>query len=68
MRLLVCSIASVRAKSQLTLPRSRSPWQADTGNMKLDELVKGASVDSDGYVNVADQLGLSGIRGMRPNL
>lgn len=36
--------------------------------MKLDELVKGASVDSDGYVNVADQLGLSGIRGMRPNL
>ncbi|RAH61855.1 RING finger domain protein [Aspergillus piperis CBS 112811] len=46
----------------------RSPWQADTGNMKLDELVKGASVDSDGYVNVADQLGLSGIRGMRPNL
>ncbi|GFN12819.1 RING finger protein [Aspergillus tubingensis] len=40
----------------------RSPWQADTGNMKLDELVKGANVDSDGYVNVADQLGLSGIR------
>ncbi|GKZ38987.1 hypothetical protein AbraIFM66950_011616 [Aspergillus brasiliensis] len=46
----------------------RSAWQADTANMKLDELVKGASIDSDGYVNVADQVGLSGIRGMRPTL
>lgn len=57
-----------KSKSTADSPRSRSPWQADTGNMKLDELVKGANVDSDGYVNVADQLGLSGIRGMRPNL
>lgn len=57
-----------KSKSTADFSRSRSPWQADTGNMKLDELVKGASVDSDGYVNVADQLGLSGIRGMRPNL
>ncbi|GLA34623.1 hypothetical protein AnigIFM63309_008035 [Aspergillus niger] len=40
----------------------RSPWQADAANLNLDELVKGASVDSDGYVNVADQIGLSGIR------
>ncbi|TPR03486.1 hypothetical protein CAN33_000375 [Aspergillus niger] len=46
----------------------RSPWQADAANLNLDELVKGASVDSDGYVNVADQIGLSGIRGMRPTL
>ncbi|PYI10333.1 RING finger domain protein [Aspergillus sclerotiicarbonarius CBS 121057] len=40
----------------------RSPWQTDTSNLKLDKLVKEGTISSDGYVNVADQVGLSGVR------
>lgn len=34
----------------------------------MDELKKTGRVNDEGYVNVADQLGLSGERGTRPSL
>ncbi|KAI9923988.1 hypothetical protein MW887_007446 [Aspergillus wentii] len=46
----------------------RSPWQADTSNLNLESLKKQGHISEDGYVNVADQLGLSGARGTQPSL
>lgn len=41
---------------------SRTPWQSDPDSMK--DLSRDGKVNDEGYVNVADQLGLSGERGM----
>ena len=38
----------------------RTPWQVDAGD--ISELMKTGSVGADGYVNVADQLGMTGQR------
>ena len=40
----------------------RSPWQGDEDSMK-NVKAKG-KVNSEGYVNVAEELGISGARGM----
>jgi hypothetical protein len=52
------------AKSQAGKPVKcvycRTLWQTEAGN--IQELLKGGSVGADGYVNVADQLGMSGER------
>ncbi|KAB8228462.1 RING finger protein [Aspergillus alliaceus] len=46
----------------------RSPWQTDTKDLNLEQLTAQGHLTSDGYINVADQLGLSGLRGTRPSL
>ncbi|KAE8350111.1 hypothetical protein BDV28DRAFT_159905 [Aspergillus coremiiformis] len=46
----------------------RSPWQADTSDLNLEQLRTQGRMTADGYINVADQLGLSGQRGTRPSL
>ncbi|BCR85097.1 RING finger protein [Aspergillus chevalieri] len=40
----------------------RAPWEFETENLNMDELKKTGRVNDEGYVNVADQLGLSGER------
>ncbi|PWY93777.1 RING finger domain protein [Aspergillus sclerotioniger CBS 115572] len=40
----------------------RSSWQTDASNLTLDKLVKEGTVSADGYLNVAEQVGLSGAR------
>ncbi|KAE8410187.1 hypothetical protein BDV36DRAFT_289779 [Aspergillus pseudocaelatus] len=46
----------------------RSPWQADTSNVNLEQLRAQGQATAEGYINVASQLGLSGQRGTRPSL
>ena len=43
---------------------SRSPWEGEQLNLDLQSLVSQGSINEEGYVNVASQLGLSTIRGM----
>ncbi|OQO13035.1 hypothetical protein B0A48_02499 [Cryoendolithus antarcticus] len=45
----------------VTCPLCRSPWQADEGE-NLQALASGGTVNAEGYVNLASQLGLSGRR------
>jgi hypothetical protein len=47
-------------KGGIPCPFCRTPWQAEEGDMK--NVVKSGTVNGDGYVNVASQLGLSGER------
>lgn len=47
---------------------SRAQWEFETESLNMDELKKTGRVNDEGYVNVADQLGLSGERGTRPSL
>ena len=47
-----------------TCIRSRTPWQGDP--MSLARIKTAERVNEEGYVNVADQLGLSGERGKPP--
>lgn len=47
---------------------SRAQWEFETENLNMDKLKKTGRVNDEGYVNVADQLGLSGERGTRPSL
>ncbi|GAB7342103.1 hypothetical protein MBLNU457_g0376t3 [Dothideomycetes sp. NU457] len=50
-----------RRGAEVTCPFCRTPWMKDsTGN--LQELVKSGKIGADGYVNVAQELGLSGQR------
>ena len=53
---------------QLIGKNSRSNWQFDTENIDVEQLKKSGRVNDEGYVNVADQMGLSGIRGTRQSL
>ncbi|EIT78275.1 hypothetical protein AFCA_005793 [Aspergillus flavus] len=46
----------------------RSPWQADTSDVNLEQLRVQGQTTAEGYINVASQLGLSGQRGTRPSL
>ncbi|KAE8310876.1 hypothetical protein BDV41DRAFT_566176 [Aspergillus transmontanensis] len=46
----------------------RSPWQADTSDVNLEQLRVQGQPTAEGYINVASQLGLSGQRGTRPSL
>ncbi|KAH8428826.1 RING finger protein [Aspergillus melleus] len=48
--------------SGVTCVYCRSPWQSDTSDVNLENLVTEGTVNQEGYVNVADQLGLSGDR------
>lgn len=41
---------------------SRTDWPSDAGNHTLDSLMSKAQYSADGYVNVADAVGLSGHR------
>lgn len=54
------------ARDQVTCPMCRTPWQGD------DEIIKKIRntgvVGSEGYVNVADQLGISTNRGKRSSI
>lgn len=46
---------------KVTCPMCRSEWEGDTGAVSRVE--KGRGTENEGYVNVADQLGISQIRG-----
>ncbi|OCK81798.1 hypothetical protein K432DRAFT_415785 [Lepidopterella palustris CBS 459.81] len=46
--------------STVTCPFCRTPWAGDESDMK--KIAKGGKVNSEGYVNVASELGLSGAR------
>ncbi|KAA8649183.1 RING finger protein [Aspergillus tanneri] len=46
----------------------RSPWQSESSNLNLEVLRKEGQMNEEGYVNVADQLGLSGERGTKQYL
>ncbi|KAI1100027.1 hypothetical protein F4804DRAFT_320107 [Jackrogersella minutella] len=48
------------ARDEVTCPMCRTPWQGDDDVVK--KIKKTGIPGSDGYVNVADQLGISGIR------
>ncbi|KAI1073537.1 hypothetical protein F5B20DRAFT_501261 [Whalleya microplaca] len=48
------------AGDQVTCPMCRTPWQGDDDMVK--KIKRTGVVGSDGYVNVADQLGISGER------
>ncbi|KAJ2977338.1 hypothetical protein NUW58_g7842 [Xylaria curta] len=48
------------ARAAVTCPMCRSPWQDDEDVVKKIEKI--GTVGADGYVNVADQLGISGMK------
>lgn len=48
-------------KEAVTCPFCRSPWQQDVEMNKA--IVKEGNVTDEGYINVADQLGISTVRG-----
>ncbi|KAI0394547.1 hypothetical protein F5Y17DRAFT_251150 [Xylariaceae sp. FL0594] len=48
------------ARDTVTCPMCRSPWQGDEDMVK--KIKKKGKIGPDGYVNVADQLGISGVR------
>ncbi|KAI0839358.1 hypothetical protein F5Y06DRAFT_286396 [Hypoxylon sp. FL0890] len=48
------------ARDQVTCPMCRTPWQGDDDMVK--KIQNTGIIGSDGYVNVADQLGISGDR------
>ena len=55
--------ATKKASGHVTCPFCRSPWQEDEATAAdLKGVAKGGKVNSEGYVNVAHQLGLSGER------
>ena len=43
---------------------SRTPWEAEKDSCDLQSLLSKGHVNEEGYVNIASQLGMSGIRGM----
>ena len=51
---------ATKPKGNVTCPFCRTPWEEDAGDLK--ELASGAKTSGEGYVNVANQLGLSGRR------
>jgi hypothetical protein len=60
-----CFMAWARTKGgsvKVTCPMCRSVWEGDPGMVRKIEKSRGAM--SEGYVNVADQLGISQVRGM----
>ncbi|KAI0183128.1 SWIM zinc finger protein [Xylaria flabelliformis] len=50
-------------RGTVTCPMCRSPWQEDEGDM-VKKVTKTGFRNNDGYINVADQLGISSVRGM----
>jgi hypothetical protein len=51
------------ARDAVTCPMCRSPWQGDEDMVK--KIKNTGTTGTDGYVNVADQLGMSRVRGMK---
>ncbi|KAG7123256.1 Mitogen-activated protein kinase kinase kinase 1 like [Verticillium longisporum] len=51
--------AKTKRQSEVTCPFCRSVWEGDEEMVKT---IKGSYVNGEGYVNVADQLGISGVR------
>lgn len=47
----------------ITCPMCRSEWRVDEGEM-LKDIKNQGILNADGYVNIADQLGISRVRGM----
>lgn len=49
---------------------SRTPWQSDDPDVDIDieSLRQNGYIGEDGYVNVANQFGMSDERGMDPSL
>jgi hypothetical protein len=43
---------------------SRTPWAVEEDSRDLQSLLSKGRVNEEGYVNVASELGMSGIRGM----
>ncbi|KAL1872219.1 hypothetical protein Plec18167_006822 [Paecilomyces lecythidis] len=60
--------ATTQRQSGVRCVYCRSDWQADEKGLELSSLLQHGRVNDEGYVNVADQLGMSGERGMRPSL
>ncbi|KAM0326142.1 hypothetical protein ACHAQA_006736 [Verticillium albo-atrum] len=56
--------AKTKRQSEVTCPFCRSVWEGDDEMMKT--IKKDGSVNREGYVNVADQLGMSSVRGSLP--
>ncbi|KAI0545580.1 hypothetical protein F4679DRAFT_576006 [Xylaria curta] len=48
-------------RGTVTCPMCRSPWQEDEGDM-VKKVKKTGVTNEDGYINVADQLGISSVR------
>ncbi|PWY86265.1 RING finger domain protein [Aspergillus heteromorphus CBS 117.55] len=51
-----------RQRQEVRCVYCRSPWETKPSNVDLDKLVQEGNVSADGYVNVADQFGLSRMR------
>ena len=54
--------ATKNGSGAVTCPFCRAPWTGDEDMIK--KIAKGGTVNSEGYVNVASQLGITGERGM----
>ncbi|KAI9042592.1 RING finger protein [Aspergillus affinis] len=54
--------AATQRNQGVTCVYCRSPWQSDTSDVNLENLVKEGTVNEEGYINVAEQMGLSGSR------
>lgn len=50
----------------VTCPFCRSKWETDSG--LVPKVVTDGGVSSEGYINVADQLGINPHRGMQPHM
>lgn len=53
--------AKTKRGQDVTCPLCRSVWEGDKDSVK--RIQKNRPINQDGYVNVADQLGISGVRG-----
>lgn len=47
---------------------SRTAWKFDDTDRNIESLRRRGNLNEDGYINVAEQFGLSGERGMNPSL
>ncbi|PLB54367.1 RING finger domain protein [Aspergillus steynii IBT 23096] len=54
--------AATQRAQGVTCVYCRSPWQSDTSDLNLENLMKEGTVSQEGYINVASQMGLSGER------
>ena len=50
----------------IKLSFSRTPWQGDDETIK--KIKEKGKINDEGYVNVASELGLSGMRGISPTV
>lgn len=58
----------LESKSALIQAFSRTAWKFDEGDQNVESLRSRGAIGEDGYINVANQFGLSGRRGTNPSL